>query len=211
MAKIIIKIKEEYYNLVPRPTKEERMALKEDIMLHGQHDPIVINRDGFILDGHTRYEICQELGIECKYRIQEFKTQYEEKRYVINCNVNRRQLTPYAKVELAYKLFIIEKEYRKYAGRRVGSKLGRATEMIGKSIGVGRNGVQRSVYVIEHGNDNIRDKLRRGVISLEKAYTEMRKSDYLRPENRNTYVTMQTKLICPHCQQISKRKDWKKA
>lgn len=206
-----LKVKEEYLDLVPRLSKEERISLKEDIMLNGQHDPIVINRKGIILDGHTRHEICQELGKQTKYRIQDFKDEYEEKRYVISCNVNRRQLTQYGKVELSYKLFMMEKEYRKYAGRRVGSKLGRASEMIGKSIGVGRNGVQRSVYIIEHGNDEVKDKLRRGAISLEKAYAEIKKADYLRPNNRNTYITMETKLICPHCQQISKRRDWKKA
>src|SRR3972149_2887813 len=180
MVKIIIKVKEEYLVLVPRPTKEERMALKEDIMLHGQHDPIVINRDGFILDGHTRYEICQELGIECKYRIQEFATKDEEKRYVINCNVNRRQLNAFQRVELVYYLYTMERELaHKRRANHLGEK-GSAGSIIGKTIGVNQHSVRQSVYILENGSQELINQVRNGKKSIIKAYVELQIPEHVK-------------------------------
>lgn len=211
---IIIKVKEEYLMLVPRPTKEERMALKEDIMLHGQHDPIVINRNGFILDGYTRYEICQELGIEVKYRIQEFETQEEEKRYVINCNVRRRHLNAFQRVGLMYQMYVMEKELarkRHYGVENYdGIKKGNVGEIIGKTIGVNGLTVSKSVYIMEHATAEIQDKVRNGKLSIEKAYTDLKHTSYARIL-RKSYIKNDTKLICPRCQQVSKKKEWKKA
>lgn len=205
MPKIIIKVKEEYLSLVPRPTKEERMALKEDINLHGQHDPIVVNRNGFILDGYTRYEICQELGLEVKYRVQEFATEEEEKRYVINCNVNRRQLNAFQRVELYYQMYLIEKEKAK---ERLNHGRG-AGEIIGNNIGSSRTTVTRAVYILEHGDQELQDKVRRGVLSVDIAYVTLKKLPSLGRFLVKKYIKNDTKLICPHCQQISKKKEWK--
>src|SRR3990172_3139417 len=177
MPKIIIKVKEEYLVLVPRPTKEERMELKEDIMLRGQHDPIVINRDGFILDGYTRYEICQELGIEVKYRIQEFATKEELKRHYGNKDYN-------------------------------GIKRGNVGDIVGKTIGVNGMTVSKSVYIMEHASTEIQDKVKNGKISIEKAYLDLKNLSHARIL-RKSYIKNETKLICPHCQQISKKKEWK--
>lgn len=210
MSKIIIKVKEDYLMLVPRPTKEERMSLKEDINLHGQHDPIVINRDGFILDGYTRYEICQELGIEVKYRIQDFATKDEEKRYVINCNIRRRHLNSFQRVELMYDIFKME---RKLANKRRGwnSKAkGSAGEIIGNNIGLNRKTVEQAVYLMENASPIIIEKLRSKKIGVDKAYNELKKPMHFRIKIKK-YIKNETKLVCPKCQQISKKKEWKLA
>ena len=208
MSKIIIKVKEEYLDLVPRPTKEERMTLKEDIKLHGQHDPIVINRDGFILDGYTRYEICQELGIEVKYRIQDFATKEDEKRYVINCNARRRRLNSFQLVEAMYEMFIIEKTLaNKRRGFHAKAK-GSAGEIIGKNIGLNRKTVEQAVYLMQHAPLITIKKLRNKEIGIDKAYNILRKPSYIRKFGQ-IYIKNDTKLICPHCQQISKKKQWK--
>jgi len=52
-----------YYDFIPRPNKEDREKLKKSIAKEGVQIPLILNREGFILDGHTRYEICLELGI----------------------------------------------------------------------------------------------------------------------------------------------------
>jgi hypothetical protein len=50
-------------NLLPAPTPEEYERLKADIKEHGLLVPIVITRDGQIIDGRTRARICDELRI----------------------------------------------------------------------------------------------------------------------------------------------------
>ena len=73
--------------------------------------PIIINTNGYILDGHHRFKICQELGIEPATTVQEFKNENGELRFtvqefVITINLNRRKLNDFQKAELGIKLAI---------------------------------------------------------------------------------------------------------
>ena len=98
-----LKINEHYWDLVPRPTAEEFTCLQSSIILEGQKDPIVINKKGVVLDGHTRYEIMRDLGKkEIDVRIKDFETPEEEELYVIASNTNRRQLNAFQKIEMSF-------------------------------------------------------------------------------------------------------------
>ena len=57
----VLQVKQEYYNAIPRPNKEEFTALKMSIIEKGQQDPITVNKNLIILDGHTRYNIMLSL------------------------------------------------------------------------------------------------------------------------------------------------------
>lgn len=112
--KLHIRFIEEYYDAIPRPITDERQLLKESILEDGLTDEIKINNQGIVLDGHTRMEICEELGwknqdtgmiITPKYLIKEFKTKDEERDYVIKTNLMRRQLNAFQKVRLVAKLY----------------------------------------------------------------------------------------------------------
>jgi DNA modification methylase/ParB-like chromosome segregation protein Spo0J len=83
--------------------------LKDSIKKDGLHYPIVVNPTGEILDGHHRYKICKELDKPIKSEIKHFDP-LEEKRFVIDINLKRRQLNDFQKAELAYKLEDIYKE-----------------------------------------------------------------------------------------------------
>ena len=174
MSKTILepKISDEYYDIVPRHTKEERQFLKESLMLDGQHQKIEVNESGVILDGHERYEILQELGMKPKLRIKYFKNKEDELRYVVITNIARRQLLPFQKVEIFYSFYKKEKQLaieRKFGTFDKRKALGRASEIIGKRIGLGEQIVRRAVFFIEHGDPVIKDKLRSGLISLNMA------------------------------------------
>jgi len=43
--------------------KEEYEALKRSIQNEGLHFPIIVNPEGYILDGHHRWRICQQLQL----------------------------------------------------------------------------------------------------------------------------------------------------
>src|ERR1051326_418553 len=96
-----IHVRDEYFDLVPRPSTEDRHALKNSIIADGQHEPIIVNPVGEILDGHTRWEICLELDIDPKYEVRKFEGEQEERRFVIMSNLARRHLTKFQKIELA--------------------------------------------------------------------------------------------------------------
>ena len=75
--------------------------------------PIFITEYGVILDGHHRYKICLELGIEPKFEIKRFDNKLDEIEFVIDINLTRRQLTPFQRVELAFELEKVESEKAK--------------------------------------------------------------------------------------------------
>jgi len=113
--KLHIRFNEEYFDAVPRVIDEERKLIKEDIQINGLSESIKINAGGIVLDGHTRIELCEELGwkridekpIIAKYEVKEFPTKQEEKEYVIKTNLMRRQLNSFQKVKLISSLFPI--------------------------------------------------------------------------------------------------------
>jgi ParB-like chromosome segregation protein Spo0J/DNA modification methylase len=115
-----IKINPEYSKLVNPLSNLEYEALTNSIKEDGLHYHIIINSKGEILDGHHRYKICKDLDIPIKYEIKYFDNLIEEKRFVIDINLKRRQLNDFQKAELAYKL---EDLYKEQARLRQLSKL----------------------------------------------------------------------------------------
>ena len=94
-----VKINPEYASLVSELSPE---ALKQFIKKeNGLYVPIIVNQNGIILDGHHRYKACQELGIEPKTSVREFKDKLDEQLFVIDCNLIRRQLNNFQRTELA--------------------------------------------------------------------------------------------------------------
>jgi N6-adenosine-specific RNA methylase IME4/ParB-like chromosome segregation protein Spo0J len=100
-----IQINLEYEALVPRVTAEEYQTMKESIKLHGIREPIVINPQKIIIDGHTRFQIAKELALkEVPYREEQYESLYAEKMTVIELNLHRRQLNTAQKCELGLKV-----------------------------------------------------------------------------------------------------------
>jgi len=107
---MILSVNEEYDKLVPKLTSGEYESLKKSIKDDGLWMPIIVNPDGIILDGHHRFKACLELEIPTKHAVREFENKLLEKRFVIECNLKRRQLNDFQKAELGMVLLEIEQE-----------------------------------------------------------------------------------------------------
>ena len=101
MIKLIIN--KEYRELVPPLSIKAYEDLKESIRTYGQYHPISVNKGLEILDGFSRNDVCQDLGREPIYAVKEFPIKLHEKLFVIDSNLQRRQLTAYSRGELALK------------------------------------------------------------------------------------------------------------
>jgi ParB-like chromosome segregation protein Spo0J len=108
-----LSIKKGYLNLIPPLSKVEFELLKQSIKEEGMHAPIIINEQGVVLDGHHRFRACKELGFPLQYLTKECKDSLEEKQYLIEINLRRRQLNEFQRVEIGYSLEDIEKERAK--------------------------------------------------------------------------------------------------
>ena len=100
LSSLTLKINPEYESLVPPLDNQTYDSLVESIRINGQRDDIVINGKGEVLDGHHRFRACREIGIEPKYYIKSFDDILQEKLYVIDTNLQRRQLTVAQRVQL---------------------------------------------------------------------------------------------------------------
>jgi hypothetical protein len=178
---------QEYANLVPEISDEQYDALKYSIKENGLYIPIIVNQDGVLLDGHHRYKACQELGIIPSHLVKEFQDELDEKLFVIDCNLTRRQLNNFQRTELALKskpiLEAIAKRNESLGGKgdRNLTPLGRVDEKVGEKAGVSRDTVRKVEMIIgffsesqeKDEDEGVLDKLRSGKISVNEAYQQI--------------------------------------
>ena len=166
---MILSVSPEYEKLVPLLSSEEYNSLKESIKENGLWLPILCNPEGVILDGHHRFRACIELKLKTKFAIREFENKLLEKKFVIECNLKRRQLNDFQKAELGIPLLEIEQELAKT--RRIEhSKTkkpiepqalkGQARDIVAQKIGVSGTTFERAKKIIEQAPEEIKKKLR---------------------------------------------------
>lgn len=170
--------------------------MKLSIQTEGQHFPIVINEMSEILDGHHRYRVCQELGIEPKVEKRVFSDKLLEKKFVIEANLRRRQLTDFEKAEFGLLLMEIEAERAKQRqGTRtdltsgtsgsnepkVTEDSGRARDVVARQIGLSSTTFQRALTIIEKGSEKLKAKCRKDQTSIAYAYKMVQHIDCATP------------------------------
>jgi len=79
---------------------------------------------------------------------------------------------------------------------------------IGRSVGVGRVRASQAIYLINNADHQLLNKLENGQIAVSTAYTSL-----MGKETKIPVVSgwkPYTKVICPICEKVSQKKDWKK-
>jgi hypothetical protein len=95
----------EFKNLLPPLSDEERTELEDAIIRDGCRDAILVwSEHNIIVDGHNRYEICTSRGVRFETKQMPFKSEDEVKEWIITNQLARRNISRFAKVELASKL-----------------------------------------------------------------------------------------------------------
>ena len=104
-----IVILDELKDLIPPLLEVEFLALKDNLRKHGCKDPLkiwqtvnpVINREGdsdeaiyVLIDGHNRFQLCNELQIPFNIQIDNFESLKEVRDFMIDFQLSRRNITP---------------------------------------------------------------------------------------------------------------------
>ncbi|HSF50416.1 MAG TPA: DNA methyltransferase [Nitrososphaeraceae archaeon] len=198
IKKIEIKIKSEYEQLVPPLTPIGYTNLKESIKENnGNTIPIIVNKEGTVLDGNNRFKACLELGLKPRIEIQEFSDPILEKEFIITINLHRRQLTQFQISELGFKLEDIEKQKARNrqlkALKNVGDNnsysisslasndaneetIGKVSKIIANKIGQSSTRYERNKKIIEDGTEEQKNRLREGKESTNKIYNDIVKA-----------------------------------
>ena len=183
--------------MVPRPTPEEYHALRESIQINGQQEPIILNSKGEILDGHTRHEILENLGREPQYTVKSFDDKQKEIAYIVECNLIRRQLNSYQKIELSFSLYeILRKKAQR--GTKGKSLLPDSTRKVfSRQLGIGSNLAQKGLWLLKNADYSTKTKLQNGTITIGRAYEML----HSYPQRKKGYKPFSkcSKVKCPHC------------
>ncbi|MDA4130035.1 MAG: ParB N-terminal domain-containing protein [Thaumarchaeota archaeon] len=194
-----LRISEEYSQVFPTNPQDD-LALEDSIRKYGQRDPIVVNPELTVLDGHRRLRACTKLGIKPKFEIRAYPNKLEEKRFVLLANLQRRQLNPFQRAEAGLELLGIESkaaherlrtshgEPEKGSdadndGRLVpigtrqstDSQKGKAAEIVARQIGLTPRTFQRALTILRSdvGLD-VLQKLRTGEYSIYTVFSRLK-------------------------------------
>lgn len=104
-----LKIDNEFRDLIPPLSIDERHLLKTNIIKEGCRDPIVLWNET-ILDGHNRYAICIQNGLAYKTANVEIANRNEAINWIIDNQLGKRNLPQRVKTYLIGKRYTNEKK-----------------------------------------------------------------------------------------------------
>lgn len=104
------RIDKEFQSICPAHTPDERARLENSLLAEGQRDPILTWR-GLIIDGYTRLEILQSLGIEPRFAEHPggIDSREDAIQWIVNNQLGRRNLTDEQKRWLRGNRYLSEK------------------------------------------------------------------------------------------------------
>ncbi len=151
----------------------ERVVASMKTKGYDKAHPIILweGHNQIVVDGHTRLAAAQKLLFaKIPVILKKFKDEAEALEYAIESQVNRRNLTD---AELLNCLTELDK--RKKTGPAKGlasreAKPGKSAEETAAILGVSRAKVERLRTVSDHGSDEIKDAVKTGKLSINKAY-----------------------------------------
>jgi len=88
-------------SLIPPLSDEERNQLEQNILFKRKCRDAIILWGDIIIDGHNRYEICVEHGIQFEIIQMDFPSRSEAKIWILDNQLGRRNLTEAMRIELA--------------------------------------------------------------------------------------------------------------
>ena len=180
----MIKIKEEFKNLIPALTKEEYKQLENNCIAEGIREKILI-WNGFIIDGHNRYEISLKWNLEIQTETKHFKDEEAVKEWMILNQFGRRNLSNYQRSVLALQLEeVFSNKAKENQIRKPISVLAKwpkqkinTREELSKVAQVGERTLARVKKIQAQASEEVKAKLSTGEVSINSAYQEIKKEE----------------------------------
>jgi 16S rRNA G966 N2-methylase RsmD len=131
--------------LIPPLNPTERQILETSILAEGCRDAIVVwEEQNVIIDGHNRWDICQQHGLEAPTRTLSFADEHDVVEWMCVNQLGRRNLSDTARSDLRGKRYNNQKQRQgTYQSAQNGHIAGRTAERIAAEENVGTNTVRR--------------------------------------------------------------------
>jgi hypothetical protein len=186
-----LKIDPELKDLLPPLTTDEYKQLEKNLLSNGYDKNFpIITWNGFIVDGHNRYELCLKHNIEYCDRYISYETKEEVMSWMIDTQLGRRNLSPIQRIAVAerYKAKIQAKakaSYSENVGRpnKEEKSLSERTTInpvetrkeIAKIAKVGSGTIARYDVVMKSDNEELKQKMLKEEIPITAAYDLLKK------------------------------------
>jgi ParB-like chromosome segregation protein Spo0J len=182
MSSLALKINPGYELLVPLMSRESFAILVGSIRANGQYEPITVNENGIILDGHHRFRACNQLKIKPIFEVRKFDDPLSEKLFIININLQRRQLTVAQRIQLSLQkkpiLQQLAKRNQSLAGQgksvQICTQLKRVDAVIANDAGASARQVSKVETILEKAAPKLKARVLTGATSIDKAYNELK-------------------------------------
>ena len=180
----MIKIKEEFKKLIPALTKEEYKQLENNCIAEGIREKILI-WNGFIIDGHNRYEISLKWDLEIQTETKHFQDEEAVKEWMILNQFGRRNLSNYQRSVLALQLEeVFSNKAKENQVRKANSVLLISAEQkldtrkeLSKIASVGHDTIAKVKKIQAQASEEVKAKLSTGEVSINSAYQEIKKEE----------------------------------
>jgi N6-adenosine-specific RNA methylase IME4 len=180
----MLQIKEEFKKLIPSLTAEEFKQLESNCLEEGIREKI-ITWNGFIIDGHNRYEIATRWNLEYETESKRFNNENDVREWMINNQFGRRNLSNYQRSVLALQLEEVFKEKAKEKqGKRsdllVNSPKSESIDTrkeLAKVASVGEQTIARVKVIEAKANEETKAKLSTGEVSINQVYQDIKKEE----------------------------------
>jgi site-specific DNA-methyltransferase (adenine-specific) len=186
----MLEIKEEFKKLIPPLTVEEFKQLEQNCLDEGIREKI-ITWNGFIIDGHNRYEIATRWNLEYKTESKYFKSENDVKIWMAQNQLGRRNLADYVMGEL----YDIIEQLEKQKGKQIqlqtlkqgiadpvlstidNTEKHNTRKIISEKLGWSTGKKAQFDVVKKKAPEEIKAQLRTGEISINQAYKEIKKEE----------------------------------
>jgi len=172
-------ILQEFADLLPALTEEQRQALETDILQNGCYSPIIVDEELHIVDGHNRQRICEEHNLPYTMAVFEFADKLEAMQWALDTQKGRRNLDKWELGKIALKLKPeIEARAKANQGNRTDllatlpeSSLAVDTRKeLADSVGLGERTMGKVMQIDENAPEAVKQALDKGELSVNKGY-----------------------------------------
>ena len=177
-----LRIEPELEKLLPPLAEAEQAGLEADILRRGVLSPLVVWND-VLVDGHHRLAICRRHSLPYSTRSLEFDSLESAKLWAWRHQENRRNLTPYQRVEISLKFKpqlaaeAKERQVRKSSDfvRQDSAGQKETRQEIAELAQVSHDTVSRVELIDEHADESVKDKLRKGETTINAEFKRLKK------------------------------------
>lgn len=201
-----LKINPRFEKFSPKKKDDEIEKLRVSLKEKGYIGSPILTWHGFIVDGHNRYKMCQELGIKIdleknveEIELGNFAEEIDAMEWMLTHQLSSKNLSVGEKLAMTEEFkeeVRLENERRKSQSVSESNKKRNSNtlqlecnetikthsetwtdDQIAKKAGVGTGSVARYNKVMNSNDEDLKEKVKTGQVTVNKAYEEVRKRE----------------------------------